>query len=423
MGFRKGIQNTRMLVLVIFLPLLFSSCTATGQTENYPKPTQTAVPIPTSTSTPAPGPNAFSGVILYRPADSDAMLQFTADGAGHILYSDFPLPVDDLPGGGCMTFSADNTHLLVKKGGLQIVDLKKQTVTPLGSEEIASSVSNCGWWSPDGNKVAYFSVNGDLYVFDLLTQQNILIYEMPKANYGVSAEFAQTTIHGQYYEENPWTNSNQLLFNAYAGNMPGTVTLGAPNPQLLPNTSFLATLTDDGVALEDTAKEWGVVDSCKDGKYVLLYHYSDTDDGYFYSKGFGSFSELTPVKINTNDLGGGLGFFPGECRLWYVANDPEAERKNEPVFFHFLDLETNQDVKGPQWGRPQELRQRFAASQFFEWLGTPSENIVAVGDSWGYIYLINLATGGKTCLVTHINNDEECILKRDGFMDDMFVLP
>ena len=385
-------NKAKTLFLILAIAFIFSSCTQESEC-------QILTPIvPTSplTPTPAPGPTSFPGRIVVRPMQSFRLFEFYVNSDGEIVAEEIIYPLSSLQkAANCFVLSPDGNRIITEiDGSLQIYEIQTQTLALVNEP----GFTQCGIWSPDNIRMVYRnSVDNDVHLYNTVTGQDIVIFKVPQAKYGETSLDPWLTLRGAVdFFGDVWIDSNQVLFQAYTGEMPSVYV--SSQTDLSSNTSILINI-GDMISVDQLQKGWNALDSCRDGSYVLLSKFIDDDPvGQYLTKGFGSFAEIEPIEIplaRSFSKYHPYGFLDESCTLYFVkTNNNQAD----PLYFYFLDPITMRETRGPEWlGN---------SGDFFSWITDPKQGLAVVEN--GELLLLNLNTGGETCLYSPNRN---CLLQ------------
>ncbi|MEW6028686.1 MAG: hypothetical protein ACOYZ8_01095 [Chloroflexota bacterium] len=213
------------------------------------------------------------------------------------------------------TLSADNHFLIL---GNRLVDLTT------GEQQNLPIEGGIGSFSPD-NKYYTYARWDNIYLFDLLTKENTILFEARCATYvsnpgGFSNICAKVGLP-------IWIDDTTLVYSGYIGDMPDMVEGLDP---VEPNHTFVVSV--DGSIQQDFPQGLNIVG--KWGSTLVFNYFNSEDDGYQW--------------LDATDLKNGViapYSFYGNYSFLVISPDGQYHLARIDNAWHLVELRTNQDIK------------------------------------------------------------------------------
>ncbi len=345
-------------------------------------PTPAAAPTSSAPTSSAPtssavisAPAEFTGSLIVAAGDYLYRLRRDPD-TGQIsttrlpgsnsnwFFRDLP-PVAPAPDGQALLYALDDPKRTV------ILNLETG-----GQTFIADDEAHCLSWSPDGQRITFaarWEGTYGLYVYTLASRAVDLVYAPPSAAYGAAGR-----LHGRIEcGAHVWIGPDRLLFQAFQGEMPASVTFGNPD-ELNPNATLLAGLGQT-VALSHVDALWQLVDFCGASGPALV---RDAGGSYFVAESVTSLADLGTRRLPCDDCEQ-IGFTLDGCGLYAVQVPGPRLYMLAPATYEATAELTLAAI--PQDG---------------VWIGNPMSAQYATLNLSGLVHWVDLASGATVELAT-----------------------
>jgi hypothetical protein len=359
------------ITCVYSLSLVFSSC-GSGQLFGPTKtPTSTITPSPTLTQTPTltptqtPPPLSFVGSLIigvqndYVKLTENLSIESVENPTNISPNEKFILEIE--PG------------KLNSPGSLILHDLSAKK-----ERKLIEGGGYCIKWAPNSESFSYKTSKESLYIYDITTSSQKLVYQAPSAMYQQEGAPSGTVWAYGELDCGSWVGNKALLFQRYVGEMPYVYSDEAVSA----NTATLA-INDRKITLIDAPQRLYVTDVSDDGTHILM----EDGDGFDYiTSAFETFDEMDLRRIEL-----------GDEVLWQFVSDSHQLYTEGLDANYFLDPETLKTDVSLMFVKKND------GCNFYKekvWVTHPRNGILACINDDGHVQLVNKVTGQVIILLT-----------------------